>query len=85
MSRSVGISDPREIGRIQLSPEVAIVVRTLRLRGEPKGDIRKFVIRDDGEEVPTRMGVMLPLSALPEFRELVAKLIEAAEDPASTE
>lgn len=69
-----GITDQVEIGRIELSARACIVVRTLRLRGEPRADIRKFVINRDGQEVPTRMGVSLPYERVDQLRELVARL-----------
>ena len=72
-----GIADQRELGRVQLGPRAVVIVRTLRVQGDVRGDIRKFVIRPDGEEVPTRMGVSLPFERVDELRELVVRLTDA--------
>ena len=73
------IRDEVEIGRIHRSPKVAIVGRLVKVNGDPRADLRQFIIQAD-HEIPTRVGINLPVAMLPQRHELVGKMVEASEN-----
>jgi hypothetical protein len=54
--------------------------RLFTYNGQRLGDIRLFQCNKDGEYVPTRKGVTVRVSQLPELLEAVQALIEADEE-----